>query len=92
MEVKVMPNIKSTKKRVKTTAKTKEHNNFYMASMRTAVKKVDKLNPDTKVAEAKKALANALKIIDEVLAKGLIHKNKAARLKSRLTKKVNQIK
>ncbi len=87
-----MPNIKSVKKRVKTSAKARDLNNVHRTSMRTAIKKVEKIGNGTKVDDAKKALDRAVKKIDKALAKGIIHKNKAARAKARLSKKVNQMK
>ena len=86
-----MPNIKSAKKRVKTIAKKKVLNNDKRASMRTAIKKVEKAvhAGDKKVATT--ALADAIKKIDKTCAKGLIHDNFAARQKSRLTIKVNNM-
>ena len=87
-----MPNIKSAKKRVKTSLKAKQKNNAYQSSMKTAIKKIDKLGSETKLEEAKRALADAFKKIDKAFAKKLIHKNKVARTKSKLTKKVNKMK
>ena len=87
-----MPNIKSAKKRVKTIAKKKEINNDYKASMRTAIKKVDKLVLEGKKEEANLALNDAVKKIDKALAKGLVHRNYASRHKSSLMKKVTELK
>ena len=80
-----MPNIKSAIKRVKTTATKHEANILKKGSMKTAVKKVEK---DATVEN----LNTANKRIDKAVNKGVITKNKAARLKSRLTKKVNESK
>ena len=81
-----MPNIKSAKKRVKTDAVKKDRNREKIASMRTAIKnvKIASKNGDKKLAEENLALAN--KKIDKAVKHGLVHKNKAARLKARLTK------
>ena len=87
-----MPNIKSAKKRVKTISKKKEINNFFRTSMKTSIKNVEKFCIADDKKEAEKALLDVIKRIDKALAKGLIHKNTAARYKSRLTKKVNQMK
>ncbi len=87
-----MPNIKSAKKRVKTDALKKLRNKDNVASMRTAIKKakVDvKNNSKEQVDVSMKA---ATKKIDKALSSGLIHKNKASRLKSKLMKAVNNIK
>jgi small subunit ribosomal protein S20 len=87
-----MPNIKSAKKRVKVSAVKHESNNTFAASMKTAIKKVEKLAKDTTKDVAQKVLDMANKKIDKALSKGLVHKNFVARQKSRLTKKVNEMK
>ncbi|PLR93802.1 30S ribosomal protein S20 [Bacillus sp. T33-2] len=83
-----MPNIKSAIKRVKTSEASKAHNATIKSSMRTAVKKAEAgiTNND---AQAKEAFAEAASKLDKAAAKGLIHKNAAARKKSRLMKKLN---
>ena len=80
-----MPNIKSAKKRVKVIINKHEANVPVKGSMKTAVKKVEK-------DATKENLNVANKRIDKAASKGVITKNKAARLKSRLTKKVNESK
>lgn len=87
-----MPNIKSAKKRVKTDALKKVRNKDNVASMRTAIKKakVDVKNNSKEQADV--SMKAATKKIDKALSSGLIHKNKAARLKSKLMKAVNNIK
>ena len=87
-----MPNIKSAKKRVKTDAIKKERNKDKVASMRTAIKnvRIASKNGDKKLAEEKLNIAN--KKIDKAVKSGLVHKNKAARDKSKLNKAVNSIK
>lgn len=86
-----MPNIKSAIKRTKTNKKMSEINNFHKATMKTAIKKVEKLPIETNQEEKTKVLNNAIKRIDTALSKGLVHKNYAARQKSRLTKLVNKM-
>ena len=87
-----MPNIKSAKKRVKTDALKKENNKIKISSMRTAVKKVkaDIKNENKDTLDAKTNVA--IKKIDKAVKAGLIHKNKAARDKSKLMKAVNEVK
>ncbi len=87
-----MPNIKSAKKRVKTDAIKRERNKDKVASMRTSIKKVKLASKqgDAKLAEENLKVAN--KKIDKAVKSGLVHKNKAARDKSKLTKTVNNIK
>ena len=80
-----MPNIKSAKKRVKVIEAKHESNIVPKGAMKTAVKKVRK--------EANTENLNiANKRIDKACNKGIITKNKAARLKSNLYKKVNEAK
>ena len=86
-----MPNIKSAKKRVKTNAKKNEANTLVTSSMKTAIKKFEKTvaTKDKKAAEEK--LNTAIKKIDKAQSAGLIHKNNAARKKSRLAKMKNSM-
>ncbi len=83
-----MPNIKSAIKRVKVSEKNRAHNITVKSSMRTAVKKAEAaiVNNDS---EATTAFATAASKLDKAAAKGLIHKNAAARKKSRMMKKLN---
>ena len=80
-----MPNIKSAKKRVKVNQTKHDSNIPVKGSMKTAVKKVIK-----EVNQENLNVAN--KRIDKAVNKGVITKNKAARLKSNLTKKVIETK
>ncbi|WP_221565688.1 MULTISPECIES: 30S ribosomal protein S20 [Bacillaceae] len=84
-----MANIKSAIKRVKTNDKRRAHNAAMKSSMRTAIK-----NFETKVANndaegAKNAFLVATKKLDKAAGKGILHKNAAARQKSRLAKQLN---
>lgn len=86
-----MPNIKSAIKRVKKSEKRRLRNSMIKSDLRTAVKKVN-VAIDNKDQEAvKDLLINATKKLDKAASKGVIHKNKAARLKSRLMKKANAL-
>ncbi|MED3548921.1 30S ribosomal protein S20 [Cytobacillus praedii] len=86
-----MPNIKSAIKRVKTSEARNAHNATVKSSMRTAVKKVEAAIVTNDSAAAKGTFADAASKLDKAAAKGLIHKNAAARKKSRLTKKMNAL-
>ena len=57
--------------------------------MKTAIKKFEKSVNEANIEEAKDTLNVALQRIDKAKNSGLVHKNKAARLKSRLNKKIN---
>ena len=84
-----MPNIASQIKRVRTNKKSTLANNAQTSAMRTAIKKFE-----AAVAEgaehAEELLRAAHKAIDGAASKGLIHKNKASRDKSRLAAKVSK--
>jgi len=81
-----MANIKSQKKRNKTNAKAHERNKAVKAELKTRVKQVDATIGTDESADA---LRGAIKRIDMAASKGIIHKNAAARKKSRLMKRVN---
>ncbi|MBM4762355.1 30S ribosomal protein S20 [Bacillus sp. B15-48] len=83
-----MPNIKSAIKRVKVSEANRAQNITVKSAMRTAVKKAEAaiVNNDS---EANTAFAAAASKLDKAATKGLIHKNAAARKKSRLMKKLN---
>lgn len=84
-----MPNIKSAKKRVKITAVKTLRNKTYKSALRTSIKKAD--NAIASGAEDKtQALAVAIKTIDRAISKGILHKNTAARRKSRLVRNNNK--
>ena len=86
-----MPNIKSSKKTVKKDAKRRERNVFEKDRLKKAQKLVLAAIADNNVEEAKKLLPAAHKAIDQAAANNTIHKNNAARKKSKLTLKVNAI-
>jgi len=78
-------NIKSAKKRAKQTVVRNARNAAQRSMLRTAVKKVLKALDANDAAAAQAAFTTAQPILDRFSARGLIHKNKAARHKSRLT-------
>ena len=86
-----MPNMKNAKKAVKVTTKKNVANNEYEASMKTAMKKVEKAVANKDKEAAEKELKVAIKRIDKAASKNVASKNYCARNKSRLTKKVNSI-
>ncbi|WP_178021240.1 30S ribosomal protein S20 [uncultured Paenibacillus sp.] len=86
-----MPNIKSAIKRVKTSDKRRALNASQKSALRTAVKTADTALANNEVEAAKAAFVAATKKLDKAVTKGLIHKNAAARKKSRLAKKLNAL-
>ncbi|MGE5587430.1 MAG: 30S ribosomal protein S20 [Clostridia bacterium] len=83
-----MPNIKSAVKRVKTTRVRTLRNASAKSSLKTAVKKYEAQLSQGDRPAAEAALRKALSAIDKAEKKGVIHKNQAARRKSRLTKRL----
>ncbi len=81
-----MANIKSQKKRILTNAKSAERNKAVKSELKTRVKNaVAASGSET----GEDTLRLAVKRLDMAAAKGVIHKNQAARRKSRLMKKIN---
>ena len=87
-----MPNIKSAKKRVLTSARKCNENTLVDSRMKNSIKKLEKLVKNGSKEESVKELNVTLKNIDKAENAGLIKKNNAGRKKSRLTKMVNEIK
>ena len=81
-----MANIKSQKKRNITNAKAHERNKAVRSELKTRVKTATRA---AGTEQADEALRTAVKRLDMAAAKGVIHKNAAARRKSRLMKKLN---
>ena len=81
-----MANIKSQKKRILTNAKRAERNKAVKSELKTRVKSaITSAGAESNTEDVRVAV----KRIDMAAAKGIIHKNTAARRKSRLMKKVN---
>ncbi|KFN50356.1 30S ribosomal protein S20 [Arenimonas composti] len=87
-----MANIKSAKKRAKQTVVRNARNSAQRSMLRTAVKKVIKALDAKDVAGAEAAYTTAVPILDRFAARGLIHRNKAARHKSRISARIKALK
>lgn len=83
-----MANIKSAIKRARQNVKLRRHNASARSMFRTYVKNVLKAVASGNQEAAQAAYAKAQPVIDKAAGKGLIHKNKAARVKSRLVARV----
>ncbi len=83
-----MPLIKSSIKDVRRIKRRRARNLEVYSSLKTALVKFNKA---TAKDEAQKALAQAVKKLDKAAVKGYIHPNKASRLKSRLSLRVNKM-
>ncbi|NNC76432.1 MAG: 30S ribosomal protein S20 [Woeseiaceae bacterium] len=83
-----MANIKSARKRARQAEKTRKHNMGLRSSMRTKIKAVIKACEAGNKEAAATAYKDAVPIIDSMVNKGIVNKNKAARHKSRLNKRI----
>ena len=84
-----MANIRSSKKDLRRSARKRVRNQAVRTSLKTYIKKV-KTAPDGTAATA--ALVDATKALDKAVQRGIIHKNQAARRKSRAAKAANALK
>ena len=87
-----MPNIKASVKSIKKDAKRRARNIFEKDRIKKAKKKVLAAIANNDYTEAMTLFSAATKAIDQAAANHTIHKNNAARKKSRLAKKINAIK
>lgn len=86
-----MANIKSAEKRAKQAVKRRAHNMAARSRLRTSIKKVLNAVDSGKKPEAVDALKTAQPVIDSMVSKGIIHRNKAARHKRELNAKVKAL-
>jgi len=83
-----LPNIKSAKKRVEVTERNRSRNVALKSSIKTAVRRVYEAIKAADIEKIKTALSKAYSTIDKAVSKGVLHRNTAARKKSRLTRHV----
>ena len=83
-----MANHKSSLKRIRQTAARKAHNHYYAKSARTAVRD---LRATTEKAAASAMLPKVASMLDKLAKRNIIHRNKAANLKSGLALHVNKL-
>lgn len=86
-----MANIKSAKKRAIQAETRRQHNASRRSMTRTCLKKVIAAIEAGNKEEAQAAFTVAIPLLDRMATKGLIHKNKAARHKSRLNAQIKAI-
>jgi len=86
-----VPNIKQAKKRVRQAEKNRMRNKHHRSTMRTAIKKVKAAVREGDKEQATAAFTSAVPIIDKMVSKGIIHKNNAARKKSRLNNHIRAL-
>lgn len=85
-----MANTKSAKKRAAKSEAQRAKNRGVRSTMRTAIKKVRKATERGDVQAAEAALATAISVVDRTAKKGVVHRNTAARTKSRLVAAVRK--
>lgn len=86
-----MANIKSAKKRVLIAEANRQRNVAFKTSIKTAVKKALELASGEDKEALNAALSKVYQICDKAVVKGILHKNTAARKKSRLTLAIKKI-
>lgn len=86
-----MANIKSAQKRARQSEKRRLHNMAQRSKMRTSIKKVLNAISEGKKDEAVKLYKDAVPVIDSMVNKGIVTRNKAARHKSRINKHIKEM-
>jgi len=86
-----MANTKSAEKRVRVSERRRLRNRMVRGQTRAAVKRFEQSVGQVDRAEAEKLLREAISRLDKAASKGVIHPNAAARKKSRLYKRLNQL-
>lgn len=84
-----MANTKSSIKKIKVSKRRAERNNVYLASAQSSLKQARKAISQKKKEPAQALTDKAIRALDKAASKGVIHKNNAARRKSRLLKRLN---
>ena len=87
-----MPNIKSAIKRVDIIKKKSLQNSMVKSAYKTAIKSFETIVAEGNKKKAETALTEAIKKVDQACSKGVIKANTAARKKSYLAKKLNEMK
>ncbi len=85
-----MANIKSAEKRARISEKARMRNKAYKSALRTRIKTFETLALEDDPEQAEVALKEASSHLDRLASKGIIHKNAAARKKSRLARKLKK--
>ena len=85
-----MPNHKSSEKRVRQNEKRRVINKSNRTRLRTSLKKLRTALATGDAGQINTTLPGTISTIDKAVQKGVLHRNAAARHKSRLTKRVNQ--
>ncbi|MGD8398501.1 MAG: 30S ribosomal protein S20, partial [Anaerolineae bacterium] len=87
-----MANTKSAIKRIRSSERKRRYNQVHRSRARTYIKQTRRLIAAGRLEEAEATARQAASALDRAAQKGVIHKNNAARRKSRLMKRLNQAK
>ena len=86
-----MANIKSAIKRIRQNEKRRVRNAAGRSTVRTALKSARTAIDGGQVDQARETLHRTIQLLDKAVTKGVVHKNAAARKKSRLTRQLNAL-
>ena len=86
-----MANVKNAEKKIKQISKVTKANQQLKSTVKNSIRRTDLAIASANKEEAEKQLKLAIKSLDNAKSKGLVHRNKVDREKSRLTLKVNKM-
>ncbi len=86
-----MPNIKSAKKRLVVSARQNKRNTAAKSAIKTSIKKFESALATGESEQAQTAYKSTVRTLDKAVSKGFLHKNTAARKKSRLSKNLKAL-
>jgi small subunit ribosomal protein S20 len=87
----LLANHKSALKRVRSSERKRQHNRVFRSRARTEIKKTRTLIENGDLEGAREAAREAIRTLDKAAVKGILHKNNAARRKSRLMKQLAKL-
>ena len=83
-----MANHKATKKDIRQSLKRRDRNRYYGKTTRNAIRDLQEIKENK---DASEKLPDIISMVDKLAKRGIIHKNKASNIKSKLTRKVNAL-
>ena len=86
-----MANVKNAEKKIRQISKVTKANQQLKSTVKNSIRRTDQAVASGNKEEAEKQLKLAIKSLDNAKSKGLVHRNKVDREKSRLTLKVNKM-
>lgn len=86
-----MANIKSAIKRIRQSEKRRVRNAAVRSTVRTTLKGTRAALETRQADQARESLARTIRLLDKAVTKGVVHRNAAARKKSRLTRQLNAL-